>query len=355
MVEKRFPEFEGAPYELEMNKKVKMFNSDEISVDTTSHISVKPWGNYIIDKQNGVREIRSSGLGLFSRLSDEFLQEFILNYILFPTDVTYLQTENGFGQQLSTLSTLSRCSRAFYVYTYHDPLWRDITIRYFGGSWSGFKQSWRSTFKQRYNLSMTSDVPIIVRNMYSDYLFASYHGANSPIHTLCDVKLTSTGEIDVTKDTITRVSGISSKQFKLQFSEKNLPCIITDIVPKWKAFTEWNMQSLARRFGTETFRAEAVDLPLEEYVTYSSRIERKEFTEESPLYLFDKYFGDRCPLLAQEYSVPEYFSQDLFQFINKDGGGSVRPDYRWIIIGPTRSGSTFHVDPNSSKKIIANL
>ncbi|CAG8793341.1 12830_t:CDS:2, partial [Acaulospora morrowiae] len=40
---------------------------------------------------------------------------------------------------------------------------------------------------------------------------------------------------------------------------------------------------------------------------------------------------------------PDYFTEDFFNVFCKD-----RPDYRWIIIGPSRSGSTFHKDPNST-------
>ncbi|KAJ1566924.1 hypothetical protein HK096_011598, partial [Nowakowskiella sp. JEL0078] len=64
--------------------------------------------------------------------------------------------------------------------------------------------------------------------------------------------------------------------------------------------------------------------------------------EESPLYLFDKFFPHRTSL-ANEYTVPEYFSEDLFKIL-----GDQRPDYRWLIIGPKKSGSTFHIDPNST-------
>jgi len=65
--------------------------------------------------------------------------------------------------------------------------------------------------------------------------------------------------------------------------------------------------------------------------------------EENPLYLFDKAFVKKIPSLTNDYTVPIYFNEDLFSLL-----GDARPDYRWLIIGPPRSGSTFHIDPNST-------
>jgi len=47
------------------------------------------------------------------------------------------------------------------------------------------------------------------------------------------------------------------------------------------------------------------------------------------------------PALAGDFAVPPYFAADLFSVL-----GARRPDWRWLIIGPDRSGSSFHVDPN---------
>jgi hypothetical protein len=62
--------------------------------------------------------------------------------------------------------------------------------------------------------------------------------------------------------------------------------------------------------------------------------------EEAPLYLFDKHFSKGTGL-ETHFVQPEYF-HDLFGLLVN------RPDFQWLICGPKRSGSTFHIDPNST-------
>lgn len=76
----------------------------------------------------------------------------------------------------------------------------------------------------------------------------------------------------------------------------------------------------------------------EDYFTYMTRQQ-----DDGPLYLFDKAFADHTAPLAADYAVPPVFSEDLFELL-----GERRPSHRWLIIGPARSGSTFHVDPNAT-------
>ena len=44
-----------------------------------------------------------------------------------------------------------------------------------------------------------------------------------------------------------------------------------------------------------------------------------------------------------DYVPPPTFTPDYFTTL-----GSARPDHRWLIIGPARSGSSFHKDPNAT-------
>ena len=91
------------------------------------------------------------------------------------------------------------------------------------------------------------------------------------------------------------------------------------------------------------FRAEAVDWPFETYCQYMA-----DSHDESPLYLFDRKFAEKMKLVVgtgegAAYSNPKCFGSDLFEIL-----GPERPAHRWLIIGPERSGSTFHKDPNAT-------
>ena len=85
------------------------------------------------------------------------------------------------------------------------------------------------------------------------------------------------------------------------------------------------------------FRAEAVDWTLENYHQYMTNN-----TDESPLYLFDKWFEEKTNM-GKEYTVPLIFKEDFFSVL-----GDARPDRKWMILGPERSGSSFHKDPNAT-------
>lgn len=130
-----------------------------------------------------------------------------------------------------------------------------------------------------------------------------------------------------------------------EFAEKwsDTPFILTESVRSWPACKQWDVQHFLRNYANVEFRAEAVDWPFSTYHEYMVNN-----SDESPLYLFDKAFAEKMDLSVGKhegaaYWKPDCFGPDLFELL-----GSERPAHRWLIIGPARSGSTFHKDPNAT-------
>lgn len=103
--------------------------------------------------------------------------------------------------------------------------------------------------------------------------------------------------------------------------------------------------------------------------------------DETPLYIFDARFGEKIPAMLEDYNVADLkifcddFLKDAAENHEKEeaaaeetmtsikfaaGGkkvtdnkkkkpksshGAIRPDFRWIVIGPERTGAPWHQDP----------
>lgn len=147
-----------------------------------------------------------------------------------------------------------------------------------------------------------------------------------------------------TRNQIPRLPDLSAEDFHQKWADR--PFILTEPVKAWPAYKEWSLSVLLSRYGQAIFRAEAVDLPLQAYVDYMA-----DNSDESPLYLFDRSFVSKMGLSVgppyetpnTTYWSPSCFAEDFFSVL-----GEVRPDHRWLIIGPKRSGSKFHKDPNAT-------
>lgn len=140
---------------------------------------------------------------------------------------------------------------------------------------------------------------------------------------------------------ISRFADLTYGEFATSWSDK--PFILTECIRAWPVFQKWTLDSLLKTYGDVEFRAEAVDWPFSTYYQYMFNNH-----DESPLYLFDRKFVEKTGIVVGKedgaaYWKPDCFGPDLFELL-----GAERPAHRWLIVGPERSGSTFHKDPNGT-------
>lgn len=170
-------------------------------------------------------------------------------------------------------------------------------------------------------------------NVYSDVLHRPFVCSNISLRQF-------TSNIP-TRNQISRFEELAYDEFAANWSDR--PFILTNCIRQWPVFRTWTLHTLLKRYADVEFRAEAVDWPFSTYCQYMANQH-----DESPLYLFDRKFAEKMGITVGKeegaaYWKPDCFGPDLFEFL-----GAERPAHRWLIIGPERSGSTFHKDPNGT-------
>ncbi len=247
-------------------------------------------------------------MGYFSHLEDHLL----------------LQVLGSLDAKL--LSKLACTSKIFYSYASHDELWRSLAFDAFNTE-TKFYDSWKETYWRNVRgMSLGGNSRRLCSAVYSDLLYQPWYCSNLEIPKEW-----------VEVENIPRCSNLSRQEFQDRFEKRNLPVIVTDVVTRWPAFEKWkDRQYIVDAFENNLVHVGGYEFTMKQYYEYAD-----ETNDEMPLYLFDKHFASKSSKLQADYSVPEYFDEDLFQVL-----GSERPDYRWLIIGPAKSGSSFHKDPN---------
>ena len=251
------------------------------------------------------------------------------------------------------LAKISPVSTFFYVLCHNKEYWKALVLQKFGGSFT-FHKSWKDTYVNMLNLHTVQDMdmskekkkpsfhrPIKVQTVYSDTLFRSH---------FCTVAPIADKWLEV--ENIDRVDGkkLSVEEFQKNYERPRVPVLLTNLVDKWPCYTKWNWDYLANMYS-EDIHAGGYTFRMNDYILYM-----QESHDEQPLYIFDKKFVEKSQKdtlhngidrdVSFDYSVPEFFrdENDLFSVL----GSERRPDYRWLIAGPARSGSSFHIDPNGT-------
>ncbi|KAI9806823.1 MAG: hypothetical protein M1833_002480 [Piccolia ochrophora] len=290
--------------------------------DVKAHpLSIKPAGNAFTAASASTLRASTGALG---RLTDKLILQ-VLDYL---EDID--------------LQCLGSTCKVFYAFSTFEELWKNLFIeRHVDLTSLKWRGTWRNTLLKHRAPSSSS---VSCNGIYSDLLYRPFHCA----HISLARYVTSIPP----RNAIQRVSDLSHAEYVAEFAKK--PFILTSPVGDWPLFHKWSLDALQEEYGNVVFRAEAVDWSLENYLNYLRNND-----DESPLYLFDRYFVEKMKLRTdedtddgtkdgtdgtmQDYWPPKCFGDDLFAVL-----GDQRPAFRWLIVGGERSGSTFHKDPNAT-------
>ncbi|KAI2507718.1 hypothetical protein MHU86_6717 [Fragilaria crotonensis] len=251
-----------------------------------------------------------------------------------------------------TLGFVVQTCREFYVAGHQPELWRDLVLRESNGeTLQNIGPSWKDTFVERRTKSKyPPHKPITISGFYSDFYYRTH---------LCRSFAIPEKWLRIADGTIDRVENLSIQDFLSNYEELNKPVVLVGACKSWKATQNWkSMEYLDQKSPGRSFRATSgaaplpADFTLRSYYNYCSHA-----LEEAPMYLFDRaallegselrddYYQDlqtHCPFFDPD-RVSEN-THDLFQLL----GEGARPDHTWLIVGPQRSGSSFHIDPNAT-------
>ena len=139
-----------------------------------------------------------------------------------------------------------------------------------------------------------------------------------------------------------------NKELHPIFEQQNRPVVLDGCTSDWTAMESCRFSRLVERFGHLHWRfsdTHAETMTLATYQKYISCIEG--LTDDAPLAIYDSQFGyDERSVILDEYDVPACFDTDLFELITpQEENDQQRPPFRWILIGPARSGTGLHIDP----------
>lgn len=323
---------------------------------------VKPSGNALLEIQDGrkgkQRFTMHQCMGRFAVLPHDLIL-FILTF-LSPQEWT----------QIEQTSTVMRSFAA------HEPLWRDALIKLTGGHLLSWKGSWKSTLafhlspkrkicrqfiEKDWREKLVNQRSYPSTQIYSDTLYLPIQLASLPLS-----RYTPAANGKNTFKRIQRLANISKADFLDQYAKPSIPCLLTASTAD-ADFPVWKIEDILHLYPNRRIRAEALSMSINTYSEYARTCEAWDrrrsnwIPDESPFYLFD-------PTLARQMQKDDLFVvPKLFRFEDKDNqdrnsqNGSMdpswdlfsllhdrRPDHAWIIAGPKRSGSAWHVDPNST-------
>ncbi|XP_024543827.1 F-box protein At1g78280 isoform X2 [Selaginella moellendorffii] len=256
---------------------------------------------------------RAGALGDFDALPDELLCSVL--GLLEPRDI----------------GAMACVSSVFYVLCNEEPLWMRICLSNRERVDSlVYKGSWKRTAMKNKTGKLNGKIEQLQFNGFTSlYLYRRWYRCHMSLENF----FYDAGAIERRKE-------LSYDVF-VQNYDVQKPVLLTDLAEDWPARRTWTIDQLVHRYGDSEFKVsqsygQRIRMTLKDYADYT-----RSQHDEDPLYIFDSSFGESTPGLLEDYTVPYLFKEDLFSVLSP----SQRPPYRWLVIGPSRSGANWHVDP----------
>ncbi|KAM9999759.1 hypothetical protein ACTFIZ_008230 [Dictyostelium cf. discoideum] len=272
----------------------------------------------------GETDLRTKSLGTLSILEDQILLNVVFNEFT-----------------CSELLKYQSVSPAFYILLGDDRLWKDAFLREIKGRKELVKyiENWKiSALSYLYPNSLNKFnkpyIPIHFPDFYSHEVYTRWLRRHMKVKDygidFGHVKHIESNELTV-------------EEFQRDYEIPSIPVIFKNAqkgTPMMEK-NEWSEERLIERCGDVVFKISHQDnkripMTFKDYCQYM-----KTQTDEEPLYVFDQAFGEKVPSLLDDYNIPKFFPEDLFKY----NGEEQRPHFRWIVIGPERSGASWHIDP----------
>jgi hypothetical protein len=335
-------------------------------------LGVLPEGNrYLVSPEAAAASARArlEGLGAFAALPDALLMRLLSGG----------DEDDGVGAE--ALASLCLVSRVFRAFACHEDLWKAEVLRRDGGAFVFRGASWRETYRRGVSAAAdragddgrddarenANDSPNIHHSrhprIFSDALYSRHLAMHRPLDQAWLEKETiPVMRVPEGVRTEAQTKALAS-EFVDAYEKKNAPVILRGACAEWEAVRNdaWSLPALRRRLTNEnvqTFHVGGYEVPLKNWERYCEASRPADEggsgpVDDAPLYLFDKNFVATAPEAfcagSSEsegmYEPPKFIcskSDDLFSLLPN------RPDFRWFIHGPARSGSLFHVDPNGT-------
>ncbi|CAO1614693.1 unnamed protein product [Sympodiomycopsis kandeliae] len=351
-----------------------------ISISIPHPLNVKPAGNVFLSTGPSNRHLT---LGSIASLSDELIMHILTSYDLSPPEI----------------ATLSQVSRGMRAFANSEGLWRDLFVQdsRINGVMTAWKGSWKQTLghhlkKQGQVSHLAQYSNPSAQPFYSDVLYLPHRlsllSVDKFIHSSG-----SSSAASIAREAAT----LSTADFHTKYASQNTP-VILEKPENGIPGLGMTMDQLKDRYADQWVRAEAIKTQVKTYADYAKGYERQRRTirettkgndidniegaerdhasvpwydpmaipDESPYYLFDSELPLRMANEDGLWTIPEQIRQcpdEIYGLGERDRSDNIsssteadlfsllaasRPDWRWIIAGPTGSGSGWHKDPNKT-------